>query len=46
MHRGVSAYITARLAADILADILIQETLSSTLFLAMTVFQHSGSLAC
>jgi hypothetical protein len=42
-HRRV---VTARWAAGVLADVLIQEALSSTLFLAMTALWHSGGLAC
>jgi hypothetical protein len=38
--------VTARWAAGVLADNLIQEALSSALFLAMTALWHSGGPAC
>jgi hypothetical protein len=38
--------VTARWAAGVLVDNLIQEALSSTLFLAMTALWHSGGPAC
>jgi hypothetical protein len=42
-HRRI---VTARWAAGVLADDLIQEALSSALFLAMAALWHSGGPAC